>query len=288
MVSIKLFFNSEIRRIPVDEKDFNINHFVQVAKQLFSNELSTIGPNSEIRFCYNDDENDRVTCSSDSCFQEALRLYKLKNQNAPLRFDIVVRETTYHNDAPQVSTGPLPVVSQVLSVPEPTNPSSPMSDSNNSPAVSEIEANVDLSFKHPAYCDKCETVITGIRFKCRRCPDFDYCSGCYTTNSATHGHPFVKMFKSRKHQSPVKKHKQDDPQPNQEEKNKKLEEEQKRQEEQKKREEEQKKKPDSSFEQKLRMLEEIGFTDRARNIKLLVEKKCDTTLVIAALLEENP
>lgn len=43
-------------------------------------------------------------------------------------------------------------------------------------------------------CDGCEAnPVTGIRYKCSVCPDFDLCEKCEASN--THGHPFLKIRK---------------------------------------------------------------------------------------------
>lgn len=41
-------------------------------------------------------------------------------------------------------------------------------------------------------CDGCHAYpITGIRYKCAVCPDFDYCENC--ESSCNHDHPFLKI-----------------------------------------------------------------------------------------------
>ena len=50
---------------------------------------------------------------------------------------------------------------------------------------------------HGVRCDGCNMgPIVGIRYKCSRCPDFDFCEKCEA--SVEHAHDFIKMRKPRK------------------------------------------------------------------------------------------
>jgi len=45
-------------------------------------------------------------------------------------------------------------------------------------------------------CDGCKmNPIRGNRYKCKGCPDFDFCENCYQKNKDTHGHEFKKIEK---------------------------------------------------------------------------------------------
>jgi hypothetical protein len=45
-----------------------------------------------------------------------------------------------------------------------------------------------------ATCDRCSSKIKGARYKCLACPDFDYCSVCYSDASLIHpGHDFMAL-----------------------------------------------------------------------------------------------
>ncbi|WWD02545.1 hypothetical protein V865_000585 [Kwoniella europaea PYCC6329] len=59
------------------------------------------------------------------------------------------------------------------------------------------EGRAEQSVRHPATCDLCSLAITGIRWKCLNCPDWDSCNHCAATITETHpGHSFVKLHKS--------------------------------------------------------------------------------------------
>ena len=45
-------------------------------------------------------------------------------------------------------------------------------------------------------CDGCKMKpIRGNRYKCKGCPDFDFCENCYQTKKESHGHEFIKIEK---------------------------------------------------------------------------------------------
>lgn len=45
---------------------------------------------------------------------------------------------------------------------------------------------------HPAFCDKCDKRITGVRYRCDECVDFDLCSECFPHRQVTHPeHTFI-------------------------------------------------------------------------------------------------
>ncbi|ORY83893.1 hypothetical protein BCR37DRAFT_378906 [Protomyces lactucae-debilis] len=51
-----------------------------------------------------------------------------------------------------------------------------------------------VPFRHNAVCDHCNSAISGLRFKCLACPDFDMCAPCFEDVVKTHGtHRFVRI-----------------------------------------------------------------------------------------------
>ena len=167
--------------------------------------------------------------------------------------------------------------------------------------------NVEAKKVHNAFCDRCKQTIEGIRWKCLDCNDFDFCNACYlvangkeemgVSHLASHAfakieetHNFQKSFLQQKelHQQKLKEQEEIEKQeeqsiviPQQEEvpnvheivfKNIEIE-------------------PTSSspslkndFGSKLEDLFTMGFTDRQKNIKALIEAKGDIVVAIQNLL----
>merc|ERR1712137_414379 len=54
---------------------------------------------------------------------------------------------------------------------------------------------------HPATCDKCQTRIKGIRYKCLQCPDYDLCEECEEIQASENfhdpTHTFAKLRRPR-------------------------------------------------------------------------------------------
>jgi len=46
---------------------------------------------------------------------------------------------------------------------------------------------------HSAFCNLCNNVITGYRYKCTVCKDFDLCENCEETQYHSEDHPFLKI-----------------------------------------------------------------------------------------------
>jgi len=163
---------------------------------------------------------------------------------------------------------------------------------------------------HPAICDCCQNKLIGNRHKCKICPDYDLCDKCFKINSQQpfHSHAFqlintkeyyveqrkatetqsqteikkespnseIEMLKSPKIESPkVESPKVESPKVE----SPKIESPKV----------EQKPKVNSDypivqFQEKLDKLNEMGFTDRQKNIDILIEKDGDLLNTVRALL----
>jgi len=163
---------------------------------------------------------------------------------------------------------------------------------------------------HNALCDSCGNFIVGDRYKCTACPDFDLCATCKTKPAVhTEGHNFEKLERPVRRcprftracptqtETPVKV--SVPVQTNTEVKKEEVKEEKKEEvpvvikeepkEEPKKEEVKEEKKEQSApvidpFTAKLNQLNDMGFTNRERNINLLMKHKGDLVAVVKDLL----
>lgn len=54
-----------------------------------------------------------------------------------------------------------------------------------------------MPFRHPAKCDDCNKDIIGVRHKCNDCPDYDLCDTCFERSSVIHpDHTFNRLERS--------------------------------------------------------------------------------------------
>jgi hypothetical protein len=206
--TIKISYEGEIRRIPIDNK-LTFAQFVEQTKSYFS---SLNG--KEVKFSYLDDENDRVMVSSDLEFQEGLKIMLSDPQRYP-RFEVTLDFTSSsslcsecHSPLPSDGNGvifkcsarsnyeicqqceanltsppPHPLVKYYPSstthprivVTMQTNgasssprPSSPVSHDQRKSCL-----------HHGIRCDECGiSPIVGPRYKCSGRPDYDLCANC--------------------------------------------------------------------------------------------------------------
>ena len=63
------------------------------------------------------------------------------------------------------------------------------------PEPDPIVNNLNIMLNPIVKCYACEKPITGVRFKCLKCQDFDYCENCENKDNGKHGHPLLKINK---------------------------------------------------------------------------------------------
>jgi len=353
MFVIKFQHEDDIRRITV-ERCLPIKELIELARSLFRENIP-----QHFVLKYKDDEGDFVTITSDRELEEAFRLFK---DSGILRLHVTQIEAPKpaHSPAPapqQQKTSPLDDIVNTFTpfveamenefkgvwpkLEQGCNEIYPkieeqlkgfgetafdtfaqVFDSNKKAATKPKEATVI----HPAICDNCQERITGLRWKCLNCPDYDLCTSCKQQDVHTQhpDHQFLKLeralFKGTargpcqrpasapptvtpaKEQAEIPLHvvepistapltplrmveKKQDPEV-EEPKNatvipltplRMVE---------KKVDEPKKEEPKiSAFEAKLNQLEEMGFSDRPRNVQLLVKWNGDMVAVVKDLVE---
>lgn len=176
--------------------------------------------------------------------------------------------------------------------------------------------NVEEKKVHHAFCDRCKQTIVGLRWKCLDCDDFDFCNACHSVANGKEeigkhsaSHCFAKIeqtsnyqqdFLQQKELHQIKlKEQQLERQREERERQEQLEKErqeleqlEREKQEQLERERIEKEKqvkiensaPKNDFGQKLEDLLSMGFIDRQKNIKALIQAKGDIVLAIQNLL----
>ena len=150
--------------------------------------------------------------------------------------------------------------------------------------------NVEPKKVHHSYCDRCKQSIVGIRWKCFDCNDFDLCNACYLVanrkeeiGSHLASHAFAKIKETTNFQQSFLQQKDLHKQ--------KLKEQLERERQQLEKERQEKERVQSSssspkydFTKKLDDLFTMGFNDRQKNIRALIQAKGDIVVAIQNLL----
>jgi hypothetical protein len=159
MLPIKLSYNQEVRRIAVpvavQGSKFTFQSLQSTAQSLFP-----LLKGKPLVFQWCDDENDVVSCSTDSEVEEALRVMRSENKTT-FTFEIAVQASAVHDAAAA----------------EPVATGFPSSD--------EVHEHVR--------CDGCGMCpIIGARFKCTVREDFDLCEACEAATEQPY--PMIKIY----------------------------------------------------------------------------------------------
>lgn len=74
-------------------------------------------------------------------------------------------------------------------------PFAPAPTPNTTPSSSASKPSDEESFHAGVICDGCQGSISGVRYKCSVCPDYDLCSSCEAKNLHDSSHPLLKINK---------------------------------------------------------------------------------------------
>jgi len=184
MMKVKVQFGSDIRkwRYPDSKRYQNLLQFV---KQTFNfmNER-------QFYLQFEDDEADRLTLTSEADFEDAFSS-AVEEGRKSLKIFIVkgsIEDSHNNNEKNVFSFSSSPSISSV----QQPNVKSQQESKNIS-----NEANEEKQIHAGITCDGCQKFpLTGIRYKCGVCPDYDLCSGCEATGKHDRVHPLIKITSS--------------------------------------------------------------------------------------------
>jgi len=215
MMAFKIAFGSELRRFALDKPSFE--SILERVRLLYP----TIG---HFRLTWTDHENDQVTLASDEDLQVALA--EGTNNNS-LRLTLIPSPSTSSSS----TTTAQPMITkesttEILNIPameeemmiEDRNPKGKEPDTinhnvdttaNNSSQQPQPQQQREEQFEeereqydeqgriiHPHItCDGCNRPLTGIRYKCAECDNFDLCEECEAKNEHPAEHVVLKIRK---------------------------------------------------------------------------------------------
>jgi len=76
MISIKLSFLGELRRVSVDENVLSLEYLTTITRQLYHHN-NNLNESSKIVFAWEDEEGDTILVSTEEELREALRVMRL-------------------------------------------------------------------------------------------------------------------------------------------------------------------------------------------------------------------
>jgi len=164
-MSVKLYFNNEIRRFPLESltNGLTFGSLIQKIHQIYPNLIA-----SSIKLYWKDQENDKIIFKTDdelkevsrNCVDDVLRIFieedgEVEKVNAKMETDAVPTPNEIQTPTPPVS-------------------------------------NIDPTLHVGVACDGCDGAVTGLRFKCLICYDFDLCNSCEAKHLHNQ-HPMIRI-----------------------------------------------------------------------------------------------
>jgi len=179
MMKVKVQFGSDIRRwrYPDSKRYQNLLQFVQQTFNFLDER--------QFYLQFEDDEGERLTLTSEADFEDAFSCAVQEGRKS-LKIFIVKGsiEDSHNNNNEQKNTFSFSPVSSLPSNVKVQQESKKMSNEEK-----QIHSHVT--------CDGCEKCpISGIRYKCSVCPDYDLCSDCEATGKHDASHPMLKITSS--------------------------------------------------------------------------------------------
>jgi hypothetical protein len=208
--TLKISLENDIRRVAFVANDFQI-----LKKQI--SELFVINEDSFV-VKYKDDEGDLISICSNEEYKESI----LCCQDKILRIFVFMKNVTEKKKCRKFRKCPRNTQQQTeknnTQVPPPPQPQhetfnpfaffqSPVINQQSNMGFNPLDflqnifeqggnglngivdnlLNSDfIKIEHNNVCDGCDTQISGTRYHCKQCPDFDFCSSCFETKLNTH------------------------------------------------------------------------------------------------------
>lgn len=215
-IILKVKLGDEIRRISL-ERAPSFDELRKIVAQLF-------GP-SNYAIKYEDDEKDLVTITSDIELKEAITITAAPSSNIlrlflfekPQQPNAPKQERTENNA--NSNSNDLPFNLEMLGdLAKYLDPNMVRQVVDKIPFFKELlqHADIDVLVSTPnnnnqqkpsphervhfgVRCDGCQqSPLSGSRFKCTVCPDYDLCAGCIQKTPAIHEHPFLEISSPRR------------------------------------------------------------------------------------------
>jgi len=174
-IAVKVYRNNEIRRLILERDDdnrFNFQRLLHKIDQVFPD----LGVNGK-KLLWKDADGELIRMSSTAELNEAIRSLPIDHQI--LRIYLNDSTTTIEN---QQET-PKPREEQPIQI-EDEQQEKMQTDQQQEPIDPNLHRNV--------FCDGCKGTISGRRYKCLTCPDYDLCSICID-KSIHDEHPTIRI-----------------------------------------------------------------------------------------------
>ena len=185
MEEIKITFENQSKLF---SKPITFQDFVEVFKNNFQIKLGT---DNYLSIKYNDDEGDPITISNQFDYEQAL----LFANTSKLALEIIVTVSKIEDDNFSM---PDLKIKKNLSIEDINSVANYMDNP--------IEVKKEKAIHNNIYCDGCNTSpIVGIRFKCSKCIDFDFCEICEKLYKEYHPHALIRIENPESPKTIIKK-----------------------------------------------------------------------------------
>jgi len=180
-VTFKITWNKEVRRFSLRPLEVTMNVLQQRMRELFP---SLRGSQGDMEFVWIDDENDRVTVSSDSELHEAVEMMR-HSSNGYVKLEV------FQQTAPATASSVYDEASASADIAEILNC---MPLNVEGIEIHQVGGEQTETVHENITCDGCGVKpIVGVRYKCTVRPDFDLCAKCESLGPQPY--PMTKIYR---------------------------------------------------------------------------------------------